>query len=608
MDRVSNPALICALSFLNREEMQSCRLVCKRFRSLMGRALNFAEVQRRQKEAGSGRSADPSQALTIHLPSKMRDLQEALFVLHRQIERQYASLPWPANMQNIVVVTQIVGGRGDIAGAAKAISLMQRICPTLNFDWILATSSHALAEYQPARFLNCSDPSKVTIRAWSSESPYEAPGDFLLMGPVNPTWGYDYIEKRINRKIAGPMFGFLENASDLSAFVPWVLESMIPNESEQDIPLQELYRKVHSFIFPSYSSASSGLLPMGVRPGTGVFLDPSRMKASLSRSDCCPSYLQQIQDDTLRKDILEAMQVASSSTLPNFDLYSFNSGYAHHSASWAKFIDCVAIHEKRKHLVVCLNQVGERSRLSTEEFKAEIFTAERLAFLQKKGYGTIILKAEGEKIALLQGSEHESGRQLTLIIRPSFSPNDMRSMQLASERMLATGDNSAVEAWCARSKLYLYEDVANCGCKWRFLQQQVDLARTISPNLGRLLELFGGDKRLQDRALNQPFSQERMAEVEKLLADPHLAEDTLNFCHLITRNYSFDTAFAGAVKRTAWHHRLPKLAELEADILGEKFRTGLIAYLKNPTGSHAPLEISTLSRLGNELQRITQGA
>lgn len=279
--------------------------------------------------------------------------------------------------------------------------------------------------------------------------------------------------------------------------------------------------------------------------------------------------------------------VFDGQSTPNFDDYSFNSGYAHKPASWAKFIDCTAIHEKTKAVVIVLNQSGEFDHPSTPEFQEQIFTPQRLTYLKQKGYGTIILKGDGYNQTLVS----EPGRSLTVIVRPKFNPVDMKCMQLASERLLATGDNSAVESWCVRCKLYLYEDVSNMGCKWRFLQQQVDLAKTISPNLSKLLALFGGDKRLPDRFLNVPLSEEKMAEMELLLNDPNLSDETLQFCDKITGDYSFDKVLAAALLRTAWHHYLPELAKIEAESMDEAFQSGLVNYVKDPENAEKTVHV-----------------
>lgn len=555
----------------------------------------------------------PSDVVDIALPQQIDTLDEALFPLHRQIDSQYRALPWPAQMQKIVVLTKVKGGRGDIAAAAKAIALMQKLCPTLTFDWVLQEARPD--QYDPMSFLNCDDPSKVRIRYWQSKPPEEAPGDLLLTGPLKLGYGIDYIEGRIRRKIAGPTLGFMENAESLLTFYSEVLQAKVENAAQQQATPNKIYQNLHPTIFPSKSGYGRNFLPMGVQPGTGVFLDQSRIEAPLSRGYCCPSYLPQIQDAELRKDILEAMHVFDGVSEPDYEQHSFNSGYAHHPASWGKFIDCVAIHEKNKHTVIVLNQRGEFSHPTTQEFQDQIFTPQRLAFLKQKGYGTVLFKGQGSEITLLQDAENpQLERRLTVIIRPSFNPSDMRCMQLASERLLATGDNSAVESWCARCKLYLYEDVANylyedvanMGCKERFLQQQVDLAQTISPNLSKLLALFGGDSRLPDRSLNQALDGPKMVEMEELLNAPDLSDATLQFCDRITSTYSFYAVLEAALKRAAWHHYIPQLARIEAETLDESFRTGLVTYLKNPEVSEKALRVRNIPELGKCVQEAVQ--
>lgn len=545
-------------------------------------------------------SSKKLKGIDVVLPKEIEILDEALFPLHRQIESQYRTLPWPDKIQKIVVLTQVQGGRGDIAAATKAIAVMQRICPNLTFDWVLQGAQYN--QYDPISFLNCKDPSKVKARTWQSEPSEDIPGDFLLAGPVKLGWGINYIENRISRKIAGPIFGFMENAEDFQTFhsemLPIIIEKF-PNKENQ-----EIYESLHRIVFPNRSGNSQGLLPMGIKTGSGVFLDKSRLEAPLSRGYCCPSYLTQIGNVELRKDILEAMDVFDNESQPDYDQYSFNSGYAHHPVSWGKFIDCVAIHEKEKHVVIVLNQRGEFANPSTEEFQEQILEEKRLVFLKTKGYGNVIFKGQDRKALYLQ--QASNARCLTVIIRPSFTPNDMKQMQLASERLLATGDNSAVESWCARCKLYLYEDVANWGCKWRFLQQQVDLAREISPNLSRLLALFGGDSRLSERFLNKPLNSETMEEMEKLLNDPELSKATLDFCDHITSNYSFDDVLEGALKRTAWHHCIPELCKLESETLDKEFQTGLVTYLKNQEESEKILHVNNLPSLSKQIQETVR--
>ena len=70
-------------------------------------------------------------------PSDIIKLDDIIFPLHQAIEKEYKNLPWPSNIQKIVILTEVLGGRGDIATAAKVIHLLQNINKTLIFDWVL---------------------------------------------------------------------------------------------------------------------------------------------------------------------------------------------------------------------------------------------------------------------------------------------------------------------------------------------------------------------------------------------------------------------------------------------------------------------------------------
>jgi len=517
-----------------------------------------------------------SSSLPITLLASMDDIGEAIFPLHRAIETCYQKLPWPSKIKNIVVLTEVPAGRGDVAAAAKAISVMHQFCDNCHFDWVL--TGNGFRNNDPSFYLPESIRNKVHIRSSMENSSVDQPADFILAGPVPLTWDKSYIEKRISRKIAGPVFGFCEIAD--TGFLPD--SEVLGLKIQKDKPL-------HAFFFPS-QKAGKGLLPMGLKPGTGVFLDQSRIEALLSKGDHCPSYIAQIQDVELRKDLSF-----------DDDLDSFNSGYAHHPASWGKFIDVVAKHEKNKNVVIVLNQSNAAVDFSSEEFATKILSDQRLKELAKKGFGTIRLKARGEKMKILRMGKNL--RALTVIIRPFFLPEEMRCLQFASERLLTTGDNTPIEGCCARCKLLVYEDVSMLGEKWRFLIQMVDLANTIDPNLSQLLALFGGDKRLPNRLLNQELDFETKKKIERLLDDPNLDSATMQFCKKIAAEYSFEPVLMGALKRAAWHHVIPSLANIEEEALQENFHKPLVAHLKNPVPNKTNLLIDSLPQISRRVNQ-----
>jgi hypothetical protein len=515
-------------------------------------------------------------------------IEQRLFPIHRAIEKCYASLPWPSGIKQVSVVTHTPSGLGDISAAAKVISLMQRICPELIFDWVLIpTSTNKISAKKALDFLTEADQTKISVRTCSCFPNLAGPADLLLGGPAK-SWDTAYLEDRIWRRVKGPRFDFMEIAETARNLNFDAAKYMAKIAKRSELPMN--YAQVHKEIFPyEYNILGvGGMLPMGLLEGTGVLLDSERMKASLSRSSCCPNYLSKIEDEQLRRDIFSAMGADSADTFYHldYDHYSFNFGYARYKNSWKKFIDCVAIHEGEKEVVIVFNYQENDTKEEGDLF-ASLFSRERLSFLLTRGYGKITLKTEEEESIVWLVKESTSYRQLKVIGRRHFPPQDMKWLQLAAERLLATGDNSAVESWCARCKLYVYEDVNELfGCKWLFLQQQVDLAQTISPALGKLLALFGGDQRYYPGPLNMQFTTAQMNELEALLATPDLGEKTLQFCQIVTTNYPFDKALEGAIKRCVWNYLLPALQQIEADALDEAFRVSCLSLLKGDLGQN----------------------
>lgn len=274
------------------------------------------------------------------------------------------------------------------------------------------------------------------------------------------------------------------------------------------------------------------------------------------------------------------------SSRPNYDLHSFNAGYAHTTRAQARFIDFVAIQEKVKHVTIVLNQ-------DSETMRDLILTPERVSFLQRWGYTAIRVIGQTQSWFMLRAALPE--RTLTIVAQPTFSPSDMKWLQLAAERLLATGDNSATEAWAARCKFYMYE--VHGIFKHKFLQQQVEVARRIRPELGEILELG---------AKSAVLSEEEMARCIEILQEPALADATLQFCRDVINNYSFQEILEGALKRTAWHHVLPHLIDEEADAMDDEFKIALPAFLRNVEARPQTIQISNLAALSRCIERLVQ--
>jgi len=507
-------------------------------------------------------------------------LHKSLVHLHRKIEQQYKDLPWPPSIKRVTVMTEAPGGRGDVAAAGRTIKIIQDTSPSLEFDWIVIPE-----KVNPKPFLNCTDPSKVNIASQGKDS------DLLIIGPASCFWSKKYIQTRVGANIKGPRFCFLE-AGTKESIQGVYIACMIAREQSSAKNQHELLSKMHKYIFSTACQSENGIC-MGLLPGSGIFFDQTRLDTPLSREYCCPKPLLQITDKSLRLDILKYLDCQNDSTLPDFDHYSFNSGYAHRPSSWGKFIDFVTIQEREKHVTIVLNQHGEFDRPSTSEFSNMIFTPERLESLKKMGYGKIIVKGEESEALTPQKSTGSSPRNLTVIIRPSFKPEDMKQLQLASERLIATGMNTPAESWAAKCKLYIYEDVANGGVTHKFLKQQIKIAEKINPKLGKLLKI-AGEK-------NIPLSPKELAEVTEILHDPDLSTATLTFCNHITTNYRFQDALVASLKRVMWHHYIPELTEVEADAMDDDFKEGILKYL----GSfHAEKQVITIHNLPILAQRV----
>ncbi len=514
--------------------------------------------------------------MTLVIPKDKSKLEKALSPVQHRLDLLYHRLPWPVEVRKVVVFTEVCDGLGDIAAAGKCIDLLYQSCPWLQVDWIFLGLS--LDECNPRVFLSIEDSSKVFISKWNSYVFRQDPVDLLIMGPVKLRWSKEHISYMLSLEITGPLISFVETGAGSKTFSLKQLETFFAEEELEETEGLGACNTMHSMIFPVESSwsfrelAPIRCIPMGLEAFQGVFLDRKRLAAPLSQGYYCPSYLFQIHDENLRRHILESMGVFNSKPKVDCNRYSFNFGYAHLESSWGNFIDVLALHEKEKNVVVVLSQKGLDRASSSSEFLEKILLDQRIRFLKEKGYGTVYFKGE-DLSHVFRSKKKEGDRTLTIIVRPFFTPEDVFFMQLAAERLLATGDNSAVESWCSRCKLYLYEDVNNWGYKWKFLSEQVSLAAEFSPQLSRLLSLFGGSCR--NRSLNKPFTDEEIDEVEEILKDPGLAEATLQFCDHIVTNYSLAEVLEGSIKRSLWHKLKPNLLEVESKAFPKKFYEGV---------------------------------
>lgn len=515
-------------------------------------------------------------------------LPASLFHVHRLVEKLYRDLPWPTHIKTITLITNVQGGKGDISAAAKVIRFLQKSSPHFFCDWIVNTRK--FEEVEP--FAAALDRSRLRVRQDKLDETVQT--DLLILGPVKASYETEAYEEEYGLKLLGPRFGFLENAKESNSTLFNFTSRSALESAYRENRWDEVFNTAYKSLFPSHWEMCTGVT-MGLQKGSGVFLDPDRLESPLSRIDCCPTYLLHLVDDTLRQDIFDALGVNEGDSLPNYDSVSLNSGYAHSLDSWTKFIDVVARHAAgRKRVAIVLNQKGEFTNLTTREFYDRVFTEERLSILRQCGYGKITVKGAEAEPLVIPGSADDQLPSFTVIIRPLFKPTDMKNLQLASERLLTTGDNTAAEAWAARCKLFVYEDVANGGAKREFLKQQAVIADSLSADLGTLLRLFGRNR--------PPLTTEEKERMAQILQKDTLSTDTLAFCNHITQCYSFEPVLEGAIKRAAWHYVYPELKEMEAESIDQEFKSALIEFLMKADTPSRVISVNNLSLIAEKIK------
>ena len=187
-----------------------------------------------------------------------------LYRLQGALEEQYRGAAWPTKLKHIVIYTEVRGGSGDISAAAKVIRLMQRICPTLTFDWIAPTSQDVRT------FLPNVDQSKVRILQRGNDA---RPSDFLVTGPVKSSG---------NRS---PMLNFWEIGTDDDPFKALVHSARqrvqkctqeCTQDCTQECTNQARYSEMHKIIFSTGHAQCAKVL--GLEEGSGVFIDLSLFK------------------------------------------------------------------------------------------------------------------------------------------------------------------------------------------------------------------------------------------------------------------------------------------------------------------------------------------
>lgn len=428
----------------------------------------------------------------------MEDDDLTAFAKIQFIESKYSTMSWP-KVKTIAFLTYVCGGMGDIITSKKAIDIIQEELPYVEIDWILTKYNadidsivKSLTQVPVYYFGNVSDNTTSVRKTY----------DLMVIAPVRVGWGTDYIERKCNIKIS-KTFTFYEAAERMSYHY-----SRIASINDK-------------FKYPTRKNNTIFGLSMGLIPGTGMLIDNKRISLSKSKQ-----HTELINNKEIR------------TVIKNHSGYSINFGYAHRHESHIKFVQCVAIHEKKKNILIFMNAEGA---YFNEEFI--------LPDLTKYDIGMVVI--DGEQIR-----QSDTGRILSIFNYKHLSLNDIMYLQLMSDRLLATGDNTAIESICCFPKLYLYEDVQNGGCKSNFLKQQVSLS---TKPLGKLLYLFGHSPFL--------FTDENLNIVENILNEFDISADLLAFCEDIINNYSFKNIMLSSMKRILYHRDNPEMWKEECNLL-----------------------------------------
>lgn len=169
-------------------------------------------------------------------------------------------------------MTEVKGGRGDIAGAAKTIHLMQGFGSTeIAFNWSLNGSYH---KYKPLTFLSEPHPAQLQIGDPRFEK-ISADEGIIILGPAKCDLETSLIKGKTGITFSGPRFAFLENAENPHDEERIYFACCTARKEKGN------YKAIHSELFPSEYDPSRGI-PMGLQEGTGIFIDQSRVSAPRS--------------------------------------------------------------------------------------------------------------------------------------------------------------------------------------------------------------------------------------------------------------------------------------------------------------------------------------
>lgn len=499
---------------------------------------------------------------SFQLPVDLQDLPEITTLVIRKLEELYQDRSWPIEeYPAVTVLSQVWQGAGDVVSGRNLIERIARFHEGIKINWCVPISSKVISD--PYETLPPELKGRVTMIT-PEEFQKIGKGDVLVAGPSHMGDDWSYIEKARGK-------GAAVIAVDELAFPSYGCGESLSKTLDKLSKFSDIFKE----FFPAQSGKKENMSAMGLGEGQGVFLNQERIRESLFDVGCDPKYLKLLENKELQQSIFNALGGEDYSTA------SLAFGYAQIFSSKKEFVECAAMKEQEKNVVVVLNAKGEECPYTTpSEYSAHIFSDENLKFFEEMGYTSFVVKKGKEIVRISRGS---GGREITVDLYDRFAKEDMKNLQLAAPMLLATGDNTLIESLCAGSTFLVYE----CrGHKRELLNQLIGLSSNISEDYTELLKTFG-----RERGVNDPnISQEERERLKTILQSEELPKAVAKLCKTVVANYSLDDKLKGQILRSVYNHLKPKESlEEEMAALGPEMKEALMAYVNEPGNYKVPI-------------------
>lgn len=303
----------------------------------------------------------------------------------------------------------------------------------------------------------------------------------------------------------------------------------------------------------------------------GFLFDEKMLCAPLSEDHYCHSYLVDLVDQHLKDLILSMFLDPQNISAGELLKVSINVGDSFSPLQQKDFLSMVLRDETGKNVVVVFK--GVLSLPATQVCKL-------VEELNSKDYSYLnIFSCHGDsspQLLFRKELEGTSGRYFTVICALYLGDTDMRSLQLASERIMVSREFDLVDAYAARCKL-LKIDHTN----WRpgTFSRHADFADAVDVSAGFNSREF---------KLITQANQGILESGELPLPSKTFWEGFLAFCDRVTVTRHFIPMLDAAIKQAVWTHKHPSLIDKECEALDLKTQClpSIVSYLEYVTNSH----------------------